>query len=185
MKWQGLGGIASKKYICGYCDNKVASDRGYNTDLGSNSFISICPYCQKPSYFSPQYDQIPGIAAGNDVDSLPDDIDSLYREARNCVAVSAFTASVLTCRKLLMNIAVAQEAEAGKSFLFYVDYLANEGYVPPNGRGWVDHIRKKGNEANHEIALMSHEDAVELISFAEMLMKFIYEFPAKIPLPPS
>lgn len=28
---------------------------------------------------------------------------------------------------------------------------------------------------------MNKEDATELISFAEMLMKFIYEFPNKVP----
>jgi hypothetical protein len=28
---------------------------------------------------------------------------------------------------------------------------------------------------------MKMEDAVELISFAEMLLKFIYEFPARVP----
>ena len=60
-------------------------------------------------------------------------------------------------------------------------YLADNGYVPPNGRGWVDHIRKKGNEATHEIALMQQGDAEELISFVEMLLKFIYEFPARVP----
>jgi hypothetical protein len=48
----------------------------------------------------------------------------------------------------------------------------------------VDHIRKKGNEANHEIAIMSRTDAEELISFIEMLLKFMYEFPARIPPPP-
>jgi hypothetical protein len=56
--------------------------------------------------------------------------------------------------------------------------------VPPNGRGWVDHIRTKGNEANHEIVLMSAEDALELISFSEMLLKFIYEFPSRVPKKP-
>jgi hypothetical protein len=55
--------------------------------------------------------------------------------------------------------------------------------VPPNGKGWVDHIRKKGNEATHEIVLMKKDDALELISFAEMLLKFIYEFPAQVPAP--
>jgi hypothetical protein len=55
------------------------------------------------------------------------------------------------------------------------------GYVPPNGKGWVDHIRKKGNEATHEILLMSKTDAEELITFVEMLLKFIYEFPSRIP----
>jgi len=67
----------------------------------------------------------------------------------------------------------------------YVNYLSEIGYVPPNGKHWVDHIRKKGNEATHEIALMDENDAKELITFTEMLLKFIYEFPTTVPLPES
>ncbi len=124
---------------------------------------------------------MPGVAPGYEVKGLPKDVEALYKEARNSVAVSAYTGSVLTCRKLLMNIAVAQGAASGQSFLDYVEYLAANGYVPPKGRAWVDHIRKKGNEATHEIVLMSKADAEELISFAEMLLKFIYEFPSRVP----
>jgi hypothetical protein len=80
-----------------------------------------------------------------------------------------------------MNIAVSQGAKPGGSFISYVEYLASNGYVPPNGKGWVDHIRKKGNEATHEIVLMTQDDAQELISFSEMLLKFIYEFPNRVP----
>ncbi len=92
-----------------------------------------------------------------------------------------YTGAVLLCRKLLMNIGVKQGAEEGKPFIHYVNYLADQGYIPPNGRGWVDHrCRKKGNEATHEIALMSKADCEDLIAFSEMLMKFIYEFPNKV-----
>lgn len=80
-----------------------------------------------------------------------------------------------------MNLGVAQGAKAGESFIAYVEYLANKGFVPPNGKAWVDHIRKKGNEANHEIVLMGKDDAEELIAFIEMLLKFIYEFPNRVP----
>ncbi len=80
-----------------------------------------------------------------------------------------------------MHIAVEQGAKAGESFIGYVEFLANNGYVPPNGKAWVDHIRKKGNEVNHEIKLISPDDATELISFSEMLLKFIYEFPGRVP----
>ena len=80
-----------------------------------------------------------------------------------------------------MNVAVSQGADEGLSFVQYVDYLAKAGYIPPNGKGWVDHIRKKGNEATHEIALMAQADAEELIAFAEMLLKFVFEFPARVP----
>ena len=83
-----------------------------------------------------------------------------------------------------MHIGVEQGAEEGKNFLHYVNYLADRGYVPPNGRHWVDHIRQKGNEANHEIRLMAREDASDLILFIEMLLKFIYEFPSMVPKEP-
>ena len=62
-----------------------------------------------------------------------------------------------------------------------MDYLANAGYVPPNGKGWVDHIRKKGNEANHEIVVMSKQDAEEVVTFTSMLLKFVYELPGMLP----
>ena len=79
-----------------------------------------------------------------------------------------------------MNIAVAEGAAEGLRFVEYIDYLENNNFLPPKGRDWVDHIRQKGNEATHEIAIMMQEDAEELIIFIEMLMKFIYEFPSII-----
>lgn len=179
MAWQSLSGLSPKKYTCGFCGNIVASAQGYYNQ-GSQEYIYVCPNCDQPTLFSAK-GQMPGVAPGSEVAHVPDDIASLYREARMCVSVNSYTAAVLTCRKLLMNIAVAQGAKAGDSFLSYVEFLADKGYVPPNGRGWVDHIRSKGNEANHEIKLMSQTDAEELISFAEMLLKFIYEFPSRVP----
>jgi len=77
----------------------------------------------------------------------------------------------LPARKILMHLAVEKGAPAGKSFLEYVKYLAQKGYVPPNGYGWVDHIRTKGNEANHEIKVMGEAEAKDLITFTEMLLK--------------
>jgi hypothetical protein len=84
---------------------------------------------------------------------------------------------------MLMNIAVDQGAADGLKFIEYVEFLASNGFIPPNGKTWVDHIRKKGNEATHEIALMAQADAEELVSFVEMLLKFIYEFPSRVPSP--
>lgn len=178
MNWHNVETTQAEKYKCAYCGNLVATHQGYRSDyLG---VILICPHCDSPTYIKNGI-QIPNVAPGNEVGSLPQELDDLYKEVRQCVSVSAYTASVLACRKLLMNIAVTQGAEEGKSFASYVQHLADKGFIPPNGRGWVDHIRKKGNEATHEIKVMSREDAEELISFAEMLMKFIYEFPSKIP----
>ncbi len=82
-----------------------------------------------------------------------------------------------------MNLAVGLKAESGLNFVKYVEYLSEHGFVPPGGKHWVDHIRKKGNEATHEIALMGSVESNELILFIEMLLRFIYEFPASIPPP--
>jgi len=178
-EWQNLGHLGPKKFQCGFCGMIVGSDKGYSLG-GSTWRICICPHCDKPTYFE-NSKQYPAAVFGNQVNGLPSkEIESLYNEARRCTSVQAYTAAVLACRKLLMNIAVQKGADEGKKFIEYVEYLADRGYVPPNGKGWVDHIRKKGNEATHEIALMSEDDAKDLITFIEMLLKFIYEFPSKI-----
>ncbi|WP_368667082.1 hypothetical protein [Pseudomonas sp. URMO17WK12:I11] len=44
-------------------------------------------------------------------------------------------------------------------------------------------MRNKGNEATHEVALLSKQDANELVKFTEMLVKFVYEFPNSVSLP--
>jgi hypothetical protein len=182
MGWVNAQTLNSKSFVCGFCGNLVASSLGYHNDTASGFTIFICSHCGKPTFFDNDR-PLPGIAPGNAVAHLPVDVEALYTEARNCVAASCYTAAVLVCRKLLMNIAVAQGATAGETFVKYVEHLADKGYVPPNGKGWVDHIRQKGNEANHEIALMSKTDAEELVLFIEMLLKFMYEFPNKIPAP--
>jgi hypothetical protein len=123
----------------------------------------------------------PVAAPGNIVNNVPDQLARLYHEARMSVAANAYTGAVLICRKMLMNIAVAEGAKEGESFVSYVEYLANKGFVPPNGKIWVDYIRKRGNEANHEIALMEEKDAIALVTFVEMLLRFIYEFPNMVP----
>lgn len=79
-----------------------------------------------------------------------------------------------------MHLAVMKEADENLRFIQYVEYLSDNNYVPPGGKEWVDQIREKGNEANHEIVIMGAEVAEDLISFSEMLLRFMYEFPARV-----
>lgn len=147
--------------------------------------ISICNHCLHPTYFFGPF-QIPGVPIGRPVKALAKDVETLYNEAPHSAGSGYFTAAILLCRKILKHIAVDQGAHTGLSFQGYVDYLANKGFIPPNCKPLVDHIRSKGNEANHEIVLMQENDANDLVSFLEMLLKFIYEFPAMSPsAPPS
>jgi len=178
-EWQNVVQVGGRRFTCGFCMRAVGPSFGYPYRNPYREVL-ICPTCDRPNYFEID-DQTPAPLLGNDVANVPDEIGVLYAEARACTGVDAFTAAVMACRKILMHIAVDKGAEAGKRFIEYVEYLSNKGYVPPNGKDWVDHIRSKGNEANHEITIMKKEDALDLITFSEMLLKFIYEFPKRIP----
>lgn len=189
--WFMLQNIYNKRYSCGFCSEKVSSEKGYKLGTkkdGSGPQIGgvyICPNCNYPTFFTPINDQIPSPSVGKSVSHVPGDLNQLYEEARSCTTNNCQTAAVLICRKILMNIAVGLEANENLKFYQYVDYLSDKGYIPPNGKQWVDHIRKKGNEANHEIKLMDAKDASDLLIFIEMLLKFIYEFPNMLPQEPA
>jgi len=189
--WYRLQRIENKSFRCGYCSDKISSDSGYQIGGHSDGSgpleggIFICPNCNGPTFFNVDNQRYPSVAFGSTVRHVPKKLESLYNEARRCTSQGCFTAAVLLCRKALMNIAVAQGAGENLRFIEYVNYLSEHGYTPPNGKHWVDHIRKKGNEATHEIALMTEGDAKDLICFVEMLLKFIYEFPTSIPKPPN
>src|SRR5688572_28599878 len=75
------------------------------------------------------------------------------------------------------SLSASQGAKEGKTFVDYVNYLNDKNYIPPKSRDWVDAIRKLGNEANHSIEFKSPEDARLILTFTEMLLKFIYEMP--------
>lgn len=173
------------EYSCGHCGREVASEHGTVTahmaSGVSPGMIRICPSCNRPSYLSTEGEQFPGPLPGKSVEELPGEVEHVYMEARRAMAASAYTASVLTARKLLMHVAVDKGAETGKPFVHYVEFLKNAGYVPPNGDGWIDYIRRRANEENHEIVAATPEDAGGLLVLAESLLRNIYELPARVP----
>jgi len=186
LGWRNTETITRENWICGYCGHEVAGDIGFRRELSDDDGrkVYICPYCENPTAFI--YDglgypeQFPKPVMGNEVEGLPESVESVYNEARRCIQCAAYTSATLALRKLLMHVAVEQGAEPGKSFVSYVAYLDENGWIPPNGKEWVDTLRTMGNEAAHEIRLVGEDDALELLSFAELLLKFVYEFPSRV-----
>ncbi len=174
--------------MCGHCGAQVASEKGYcaqtnvHTGIAAvtvEAFIYICHKCCRPTFIDHDGTTTPGVPFGNSVKDIGEpSVRDLYEEARRATGARSYTAAVLCCRKLLMHIAVSKGAKEGDNFVSYVEYLSAKNYVPPDARDWVDHIRKKGNETNHEISIMKKEDAEELLGFIEMLLRVIYEFPS-------
>lgn len=177
-RWYQQSNLTNKRFTCGHCGENVSSDVGYAVQLPNGSHapcIYICHACNRPTSFT--IEQVPSPSLGNPVSRLPSDIDALYTEIRKATSVNAYTAAVMGARKLLMHIAVEKGAAENLRFAEYVTYLRDHHYTPPNSTKWVDSIRTMGNDANHEIVLMSADDASRILIFVEMLMKFIYEFP--------
>lgn len=186
--WKQLGTIPSRQWRCAYCDREVASDKGWIGEtyeqLGSVGhpefvYVAVCPRCELPTILSSTDSQVPGVRYGERVLHLPDDVAGLYDEARYCMSVNAHTAAVLLGRKLLMHVAVAQGADENQTFGYYVGYLQEHGSITVSMAPWVDQIRTLGNEAAHELRVMTTEQAQELLTFVGMLLKVIYEYPEK------
>lgn len=183
--WSNQQDLPSRGYTCGYCNRPLASAKGWHGAFEQNgqlrAFVFICHHCTSPTYIDHEGSQWPGVVFGNSVNDIPEkSVADLYDEARKATGAGAYTGAVLCCRKLLMHIAVAKGAATGQTFAAYVDYLSANHHISPDAKEWVDHIRTKGNEANHEIVIVGADDAKDLLSFCEMLLKTIFEFPAVI-----
>ena len=189
--WINKKEIDSVRYKCGYCGADTAPAYGWQSDQITDqitdlvAYIPICTNCNQPSYIkwygTTRVSATPAPLMGESVGGLPEDVGTLYDEARKCTGVGAYTSAVLTCRKILMHVAVEKGAKKKLTFEACVDYLDENHYIPPDGKGWVDHIRTKSNEANHEIVLMDLEYACDLITLTEMLLRFMYELPGRLP----
>lgn len=182
-EWNQPASLSRKTFTCGYCAGHIGHREGYffkHINHGSTyANIRICSSCHRPTYFEGEK-QVPGPLAERTVEHLPSDVATLYEEARRDCAEGCFTSAVLILRKILMHLAVNKEAKPGLKFEQYVDYLGVNGFVPLDGKPWVDRIRNKGNGANHEIVAVNPQDADDVLTFTEMLLRFVYEMPGRL-----
>lgn len=179
------GGTVEASYICGYCGHEVSSNRGMALQKKQNGIgysikpygVYICTHCHMPTFIYKDI-QVPGNRYGEPVNNVPEEVSSVYEEARSSFAAGAYTGVVLLCRKLLMHIATDLGADSGLRFIQYVDYLNEHHYAGARSDEWVDQIRQFGNQANHEIRINTKEEAKRNIKFCEMILKLNYEYPS-------
>lgn len=184
--WHDVSTLPPKSYKCGYCGKDINSNVGYYlvensyTHVYNNQgFIYICHHCNNPTFISFEL-QVPNAKYGKNFEDkiFKDEMTlKLYKEIQDCMGAGAYSAVGMCCRKLLMHIAVDCGADEDKKFFEYVDYLDTNNYIPANCKKWVDIIRNKGNETNHQIIILNEKDAKQLINFIEILITVIYEMP--------
>src|SRR5689334_18863730 len=102
--WHAPTSLPPRRYVCGYCGDRVGPDRGYFGNLSTPGgegtvYVYICSYCGSPTYFDEGGRQWPGAASGAPVAALPTDVEAIYEEARRCTATAAPNTAVMACRK--------------------------------------------------------------------------------------
>lgn len=190
IKWDKAHEQTPRSYKCSWCAKAVASARGWSGELkgepnNPRGWLYICPSCTYPTLFVGDI-QSPGAKMGDDVtDVSSDHVATLYDEARRAAAAGCHSAAVMCCRKLLMHIGVANGAKTDESFKYYVQFLVDEHFVPKIAQDWVVHIKDVDNIANHDIKIHTAEDSEDLLTFVAMLLKMIYEYPARVVARPA
>ncbi len=117
----------------------------------------------------------PGEMFGPTIQGLPKIVEEAYQEARSCMSVNAYTATELICRKILMHVAVEKGAKEKESFTHYLTFLAEQGYITPPMRKWVELIRVHGGKATHLIEKPDSTRAESTLMFTAELLRLIYE----------
>nr|DAM66180.1 MAG TPA: protein of unknown function (DUF4145) [Caudoviricetes sp.] len=164
-------------YKCGYCEREVSSEKGMFAN-GSNMFAMICPSCGCVSMIENEEGgyQMPGSAYGRKIKNLPEIVSYLYKEARDCYKIQAYTAVILISRKALANVAIYFGAEDGNKFTYYVNFLVEEGYIPKRNKKVIDKIRTEGNSATHNKTSKNSKDAKDILNLLEMLLLINFEY---------
>ncbi|TFD71899.1 DUF4145 domain-containing protein [Cryobacterium sp. Hb1] len=109
---------------------------------------------------------------------------SIWAEVRRCLAVAAPTAAVMLCRKLLFHIAVdnglpaKNDKDRAPTYTEAVKSLEDAEVITKKMRPWVDRIKDVGNDANHEIAPVTMESALDVARFTEQVLRLAYEMDA-------
>lgn len=174
-----------RNFQCGACGNSVTGRvMAYARRHLDGAELSWC-ICscerEEPTILIDQcgaMSQVPQACELRPDPKWPDDLRRLFEEASRAFTAGACTASAMASRKLLMTCACHEGDTDGKKFVEYVDYITGRVLNFPKARSAIDKIRKIGNEANHEIAFVSREDAKLALEIVSYMLNTIYSLPS-------
>jgi hypothetical protein len=115
---------------------------------------------------------------------LPNGEARVWREIRSSLGVGAYTGAVMLCRKLLFHIATTHGLEEKKSngfapsFAEALNYLEGQELITSRMRPWVNRIKDVGNGVNHELEPVTPQQAMDVATFTEQLLRLAFEMDA-------
>jgi len=108
----------------------------------------------------------------------PPDLAKLYDEAALSFSAGAHTGAAMLCRKILMATACHEGDDDDKKFVQYVDYITNSVLTFPKAKTAIGRLKDIGNEANHNLAFVSADDAKRAMQIVTYMLNTIYSLPA-------
>lgn len=168
---------------CGHCDQKLSIDILLSFKHGTTLFFYVgqCPSCGGPIIIDNINDKtFPPSREFINVESLPENISTLYDEIRDAFSVEAYTCAVIAARTLLNHIAVEKGADKNRNFTYYVEYIVDEYFGKRDAKIWLDKIRSYANDSVHHLEIATKENTKSIIKFIETILKIIYEYPAEV-----
>lgn len=177
----------TQTYLRPYCNTVVAGKKKskitYSGMYGveDSHYVLQCPSCAMPTVYDVRNQQTaPCAKVLRSVKHLPDNVKTAYEEVRLSISSGCFTSAVVFARTVIAHIAVDMGAEVNLKFVQYVDYLQENGHIPPTAKDWVDKIRTMANAAVHDLEFWEKDDATLIGKFLMYLLIFIYELPNEI-----
>jgi len=61
-----------------------------------------------------------------------------------------------------------------------IEYLSEKGRLTSDLKDWAHHVRLEGNDAVHDEAQFTRDEAEELLSFVELFLTYIYSMPGQL-----
>ena len=118
-------------------------------------------------------------------DGTPDAERKAWEEVRDCLAVSAYDAVAMLCRKLLLHLVFTHDRSQNPqatprniTFAQAVQYLLDNGVITAAYKPLATEIRQIGNRANHELPDITQDEARRIALFTHHLFVSVYEMPS-------
>ncbi len=158
---------------------------------GSGSWwLGKCNACRQPLLVKDHGSVVfPAPQPGPVSEDVPEPMRADLLEAKRCLGISAWNASVVMARRALQTAAVQQNAPKGKKLWQQIEDLETRRIITPTQRKIADAARWVGNHGAHDtepdvasgavvITDVTEDDAKETVQFVEHLFDTIYIAPA-------
>lgn len=112
---------------------------------------------------------------------VPSEIADALAEAATALAAGCYRASAVMARRTLEAVTVDQGQTSG-TLAARLTALSSSGVLQPTLGDWAREVRLVGNTGAHfdPIETVQREDAEQLLSFVQELLRYLYELPAEL-----